>query len=267
MFAMFALTSQFNKPIGKWDVAKVTDMSFVFYASSFNQNISTWDVSSVTNMNDMFESSPFNQNISTWDVSSVTDMSFMFEDSPFNQPIADWNVSSVTFMSYMFAFTPFNQNISSWNVSSVTRMQYMFYFNSAFSQDITGWTTNTMEFDKVDYKDMFFRAESWLDAYEYTVVSEVCNQEAPYGPPEYWSVIPPPPPSPCPGCLIDGGKSFTGTMFWAMSTWCDIGPAEWDASDFATTYGSIENWNTTFVTDMSEVRENGQNKGGAATMT
>jgi hypothetical protein len=42
-------------------------------------------------------------------------------------------------------------------------------------------------------------------------------------------------------------------MFRAQSTWWDIGPAEWDASDFATTYGSIEEWNTTFVTDMAEV--------------
>ncbi|GMH71736.1 hypothetical protein TrRE_jg4040, partial [Triparma retinervis] len=42
-------------------------------------------------------------------------------------------------------------------------------------------------------------------------------------------------------------------MFWAMSTWCDKGPTEWDASDFASTYGSIEEWNTINVTDMSEL--------------
>jgi hypothetical protein len=41
-------------------------------------------------------------------------------------------------------------------------------------------------------------------------------------------------------------------MFWAMSTWCDIGPVEWDLS-YGQTYGSIEGWNITFVTDMSSL--------------
>ena len=53
--------------------------------------------------------------------------------------------------------------------------------------------------------------------------------------------------------LVDGNSTTKGTMFWAMSTWCDKGPTEWDASDFASTYGSIEKWNTINVTDMFEV--------------
>ena len=37
----------FNKPIGKWNVSKVTDMygAHLKKASNFNQDISQWDVS------------------------------------------------------------------------------------------------------------------------------------------------------------------------------------------------------------------------------
>ena len=130
--------SPFNQPIGNWDVSSVTNMSGMFELTSFNQPIGNWDVSSVTNMDGMFLYSQFNQPIGNWDVSSVTVMSFMFWDSQFNQPIGNWDVSSVTDMVGMFRESQFNQPIGDWDVSSVTTMISMFR-NSEFNQPINEW--------------------------------------------------------------------------------------------------------------------------------
>ncbi|GMH58901.1 hypothetical protein TrRE_jg1403 [Triparma retinervis] len=84
-------------------------------------------------------------------------------------------------------------------VFDVTDMRSMFYNAVAFSQNITGWTTNTMGFYSFYYADMFFGAAAWLDAYAYTGNSDVCNNEAPFGPAGCWSAItsgPTPAPTP-----------------------------------------------------------------------
>jgi surface protein len=133
--------SNFNYPIGSWDVSQVTDMSEMFYHSPFNQNISGWDVSSVAYMSEMFYDSSFNQNISGWDVSQVTDMRGMFYDSPFNQPIGDWDVSQVIDMNSMFSSSQFNYPIGGWGVSHVTDMNSMFS-SSQFNQNISEWVVS-----------------------------------------------------------------------------------------------------------------------------
>ena len=46
MIAMFK-GSQFNQPIGDWDVSNVTDLGTMFESSNFNQDISNWNVSNV----------------------------------------------------------------------------------------------------------------------------------------------------------------------------------------------------------------------------
>jgi len=95
-----------RKPIGKWDVSRVTDMSALFNHKGFNEDISQWNVSNVTNMERMFyQANSFNQPIGQWDVSNVTNMERMFDQAnSFNQPIGEWNVSNVTNMDYMFCF-------------------------------------------------------------------------------------------------------------------------------------------------------------------
>jgi len=41
--------------IAGWDVSRITDMSYLFYAlTNFNADISSWDTSNVTNMGVMF---------------------------------------------------------------------------------------------------------------------------------------------------------------------------------------------------------------------
>jgi len=39
--------SDFNKPIGNWDVSNVTDMSYIFTFSDFNQIIDRWCVKNI----------------------------------------------------------------------------------------------------------------------------------------------------------------------------------------------------------------------------
>ena len=106
--------SDFNQPIGNWDVSNVTDMHYMFAYSAFDQDISSWDVSNVTNMSGMFSYTVFNQPIGNWDVSNVTDMNAMFFESRFNQPIGDWDVSNVTDMNDMFGWSDFDGDISKW---------------------------------------------------------------------------------------------------------------------------------------------------------
>lgn len=112
-------SSEFNHPIGDWDVSNVTDMSGMFRESTFNSPIGNWDVSNVTNMSNMFFSSTFNIPIGDWDVSNVTNMSGMFRESTFNSPIVNWDVSSVTNTSEMFLRSNFNQDISNWCVENI----------------------------------------------------------------------------------------------------------------------------------------------------
>ena len=69
----------------------------MFSRSQFNQPIGNWDVSNVTDMSSMFTLNEiFNQDISKWDVGNVKDMSWMFYfNSAFNQDLSGWNVSNV----------------------------------------------------------------------------------------------------------------------------------------------------------------------------
>ena len=66
MSAMFMFNEmysiEFNQPIEKWDVSKVTNMSGMFFASQFNQSINFWCVINIKSEPENFSSkSPLTQ--------------------------------------------------------------------------------------------------------------------------------------------------------------------------------------------------------------
>ena len=106
MYKMFAYADNFSGgDLSGWDVSSVTNMGEMFReADDFVSDLSAWEVSNVTNMHMMFrDTHHFNSDISGWNVSSVTDMHTMFgATGDFNQDISDWDVSNVTVFGSMF---------------------------------------------------------------------------------------------------------------------------------------------------------------------
>ena len=84
----------FHGDISKWDVSKITNMSFVFMRADVNVDISKWDVSNVKSMSHMFWRAKFTGDISSWNISNVTNMSHMFSNSNINQENILWGLPS-----------------------------------------------------------------------------------------------------------------------------------------------------------------------------
>ena len=219
--------------ISDWDTSAVTDMSELFKdgtygdTSSFNDDISSWDTSSVTNMSSMFYgASAFNQDISSWVVSSVTTMESMFYNATsFNQDISSWVVSSVTTMESMFYnATSFNQDISSWDVSSVTTMESMFYNATSFNQNITSWSVSSV----TTFTNMFNSSGISDGDYGFSVPTPLSSQ---------FSIV---------YTMTDSTELQTAVTAWLS-----------DESTATATYGHISNWDTSAVTDMSELFKDG----------
>ncbi|HIF05358.1 MAG TPA: BspA family leucine-rich repeat surface protein, partial [Candidatus Poseidoniales archaeon] len=228
MSSLFEDETTFNDDIDTWDVSSVTSMSKMFYgATSFNQDISSWDVSSVTNMYRMFYNTPFNQDINSWDVSSVTNMWAIFMSaSSFNQDISSWDVSSVTNIGAMFYQTPFNQDISSWDVISVTSMAYMFQGASSFNQDISSWDVSSV----TNMADMFLSASALSDENKCAIHTAFSDQNDLW--PYDWSDL-------CPF-----QPQTTAELQTAVNLWIS------DNASALATYGEINTWNVSLISDM-----------------
>jgi len=104
--------------INCWSVAKVTDMSNLFYnITKFDEDISCWDTSMVRNMSRMFyNAQSLKGNLQRWDTSNVEDMSEMFVGvSEVKSIFAPWNISNVRTMTRMFYNASFlNQDFCPW---------------------------------------------------------------------------------------------------------------------------------------------------------
>ena len=128
-------------PIWSWDVSSVADMSYLFVgyksdsryvpgAETFNGDISKWNVAKVTNMQFMFYGAPsFNGDLSNWDVGEVTDMQSMFNGAiSYNSDMSKWDVGKVTNMWKMFyGATAFKQVLcGAWQFSKAGKAQMFF---------------------------------------------------------------------------------------------------------------------------------------------
>jgi hypothetical protein len=149
---MFSLCTNLvgNSSFNDWTTTGITNLANIFgVASNFNQPLGNWDVSAVTNFNSCFQDTLFNQNIGSWNVGSGQIFAAMFRRCPFNNggsdSIKDWNMSSATTLGSsglgMFAESActFNQPIGSWNVSNVTSFNSVFRNNPNFNQNIGAW--------------------------------------------------------------------------------------------------------------------------------
>ena len=145
MDRLFFVYSDFNEPIGDWDVSRVTSMfqmvSFIvvdlicFGLCSYYSTIKVCNPLVLTPFPQFYIASSFNQNISSWDVSSATSMeamvSFIVVDLRSFRLCIQYTIIQVY---SQFDLTPlpkfggaisFNQDISSWDVSSVMDMNSM----------------------------------------------------------------------------------------------------------------------------------------------
>jgi len=177
MYGMFIGTNQqhpFNRPIGSWNVSRVSNMSSMFSSCSFNQPIENWNVSNVTTMSDMFAGAQsFNQDISSWNVSKVTTFANMFYiATAFNNggnsninPITSlpgingWNINtsvgaSVSMAGMFRSAGSFNRNIGSWNVSRVNTMLSMFNGNISFNNGLAIGLPGTLTWNTIGVTTM-----------------------------------------------------------------------------------------------------------------
>ena len=286
MSGLFQNKTTFNSNISNWNTSNVNNMSNIFDgAISFTQDISTWDVSSVTNMSGMFKDISFNPNISNWIVTNVTDMSDMFlNNKTFNTNIRSWDINNVINFSNMFngadAFinlfeapiTPtrgfwnsyfISKNqletaisewiadetasiikydiINNWNVSNITDMSGLFLNKTTFNYNINNWNTTNV----TDMTNMFKGATNFNNEIRAWEVSNVNNFTD----------------------MFNGADTFKNTfnistntpsyVFWngyftnnielknAVNLFLN------DESNALITYGNIDNWEVSNITDMS----------------
>jgi len=267
MGGMFHSAKKFNGDISGWNTTNVTSMNGLFAnTNEFNQNISGWNTSNVIYMSGVFDSADkFNQNISSWDTSKVIDMTSMFKNTDsFNQELITtengWNTSNVKIMSNMFNNAKmFNQSLDTWDTSNVTDMSYMFNTAENFNQNLSNFNfeslnpvdsmTNMLNYSGIDvsnYNDILYY---WSNK---TVPNDVLftANNLKYS------------------LLGAAGRSnlinnynwdITGDIFQpqdkkelktAVDKWIE------DKTTASVDYGQINTWDTSLVTDMSNLFEN-----------
>ena len=140
-FAMFYAQKLFDVNIGRWDMGKNEQLSYMFatpylVGSVFNNggspSIGNWNTSKNTFFNFMFNSATkFNQNIGNWNVEKGINFAYMLGTStPMTPPmefnnggspdIQKWRPLSAGDMGNVFRNNPaFNQPLGNWNVSRV----------------------------------------------------------------------------------------------------------------------------------------------------
>jgi len=268
---MFGQNRVFNQDISKWSgKAATSSQSSMFYdatafkikyscADSNNGPVSTCAcikcipaASFKTFIADCLQEAPIDGLCTTWasnnkpygtmpnwETDFVLDMSSAFKDkTQFKGDISNWDVSKVTNMSEMFYNADdFNSDISSWDVSKVTNMSEMFYNAASFYRDLTKWTgpaaTSSAQVN------MFFGATAFQAKFTSCDYSQNHPANSCYCPncipdASFHSFVD--------ECLAEAGAEVTGEC----TTWA----AEKLAID-GKNYGTMPNWDTSIVRDMS----------------
>lgn len=236
--SMFYGASSFNQPFGGWNgssssTSNLVDASEMFLgASSFNQNLSDWNTSSLEKINTMFTSTTsFNSPVFQWDSSTKAidniNMLGVFSNSSFNDSsISSWNVSNVKNLSSVFHnASSFNQDISSWNTSSAVNTSSMLKGASSFNQDLSNW-----DVDQVTLADGMLEGAGLSEQ----TVSDIAANWAGQG-----------------GAAAEEAVAeapFAPTTKAELQTAVDAWIA--DESAALVTYGDINTWNTSNITDM-----------------
>ena len=201
---------------------------------NFNSDLSFWDVSSVNDMSSMFYNCPnFTSDISEWDVSSVTYMPNMFDlATSFNGDLSNWDVSNVVTLRGMFWNAhSFNSDLSSWDVSSVIDMTKVFRMAHSFNQNISDWDVSNVS---EGFVEMFDGANA-LSEYNKCAIhnSFSINENWSYD----WDQF----------CFI---PETIDELQTAVDLW------ENDYQNALATYGPINDWQVSAVTNMSGLFEN-----------
>jgi hypothetical protein len=188
------------------------------------------------------------QDISEWDTSQVTEMMGMFSVAIlFDQDISKWSTGRVEKFENMFdGAAAFNADVSKWNLDAATSMVNMFQ-GSAFDRTICG--------------------DKWLNlnAFQNSNGRHGCCNAGSYMSTPY--VTPFNAADSCAKCSdTNAVVSFGGNSDVACPTIQDM-VYTWltDENAGIAKYGSIENWDTSKVIDMSNLFEdatefNGGNK-------
>jgi len=212
--ATWASTKKFGT-MRYWNTSLVTDMSG--YDGTVYRGFAT--------------QTSFNADVLRWDTSGVTSMENMFyQASSFDQDISKWDVSKVANMRGMFnQASTFNQNLWNWDTSQVTSMFGMFAQAVAFEKNIKKWDASKV----TDTEHMFSDATAFLKRF-------ACAS-ATNGPPSSCVLIPDPIPNAMwyifiAECLAEDTAEVTGEC----TTW-----------SLGNKYGTMPNWDTSLVTDMS----------------
>ncbi|MDA7838788.1 BspA family leucine-rich repeat surface protein [bacterium] len=211
-----------------WKTSKVTNMSSLFAKSviecyNLDVDISQWNTANVVDMSSMFASCTFNGDISQWNTANVIDMSSMFASSTFNQDISNWNTANVIDMSSMFASSTFNQDISNWNVASLEDATEMFNNNADFMKPLAKWNIQS-SVTVIRMLDDNYREQMHCEMDDSNVVVTTCDG-CPNTASELYGLV---------GCPI---RDIETVLKWYM--------------DGSKPYGPMDQWDTSYVTDMS----------------
>ena len=221
------------RPETKTELETVIDLCISNNASALETygDINTWNTSLIPDMSNLFkDKTTFNSDISQWAMLHVTNVSGMFEGATaFNQNLSIWRLGVVTNMSNMFKnATTFNQNFGGdfwFSIRSVVNMSGMFDGATAFNQNIRAWTV--LESPVVNMNNMFLNATAMINRYNGTQGFAVTPDRSFFN----YKVQ-----------ISDNDALRTAVNLWFA-----------DNASALVTYGDINAWETSLITDMSNL--------------